>query len=323
MAQSATESIGGARRAPAPNTPAKRYWRGVIKNWQLYVFLLPAFVYVLIFNYAPMYGVVMAFKQYSLRAGIWGSPWIDPIYKNFRLFFDGRMFADVLRNTVTLSLYGLIAGFPFPILLALMLNEVKSKRYMKFVQNVTYTPYFISTVVIVGMIRLFFTGTGIVNSIFARFGVAPVLFLNQAGYFPHMYIWSGIWQTVGYGSIIYFAALSGVPPELHEAAVIDGASRLRRIWHINLPHIRPTIVILLILDAGRIMNVGFEKIYLMQSSLNLAQSEVISTYIYKVGVTKQNFSIGAAVGLFNNVINMALLIIVNWVAGKIGETSLF
>ena len=300
-----------------------RYWYGVFKNWQLYVFLLPAFVYVILFNYVPMYGVIMAFKNYSLRAGIIGSPWADPLLKNFKLFFDGRMFLDVLRNTVTISLYGLIAGFPFPIILALMLNEVKNKRYMKFVQNITYTPFFISTVVIVGMIKLFFTGSGIINSILKNFGAEPIMFLNQASYFPHMYIWSGIWQTVGYGSIIYFASLSGVPPELHEAAVIDGASRLRRIWHINMPHIRPTIVILLILDAGRIMNVGFEKIYLMQSSLNLAQSEVISTYIYKVGVTKSNFSLGAAVGLFNNVVNMALLIIVNWVAGKIGDTALF
>ena len=317
-------SISQMTTSPAkPLNRRKRYWFSIFKNWQLYVFIAPALIYTIIFCYTPMYGIQLAFKDFSMRAGITHSPWADPILKNFKLFLDGRMFRDVLLNTITLSLYGMIAGFPLPIILALMLNELKSKRFMKAVQNVTYAPHFISTVVIVGMIKLFFTNSGIINQLLDRINLGPVPFLNQANYFPHMYVWSGIWQGLGYSSIIYFASLSGVPPELHEAAVIDGASRFQRIWHINLPHIRQTIVILLILSTASIMSVGFEKIYLMQSSLNLSRSEVISTYIYKVGVTKRNFSLGTAVGLFNNVINLALMMLVNWIAGKIGDTSLF
>jgi putative aldouronate transport system permease protein len=300
-----------------------RYWRSIFRNWQLYVFILPAFLYVIVFNYFPMYGILMAFKDYNMRLGITASPWADPLYKNFAKFFDGRMFFDVLVNTVTISAYAIVAGFPFPILLALMLNELKNKRFMKIVQNVTYAPYFISTVVIVGMIKLFFTGSGIINQLITSVGASPIMFLNQAGYFQHLYIWTGIWQSVGYNSIIYFASLSGVSPELHEAAVMDGASQLRRIWHINLPHIRPTIVIMLILSAAGIMNVGFEKIFLMQNSLNMTKSNVISTYVYIVGVTQRNFSLGSAVGLFNNVINLSMLLLVNWIANKVGDTSLF
>jgi putative aldouronate transport system permease protein len=301
----------------------KRYWLSVFKNWQLYVFIAPALIYIIIFSYVPMYGIMLAFKDFSMRAGITHSPWADPIFKNFKVFLEGRMFRDVLLNTVSLSLYGMIAGFPLPILLALMLNELKNKRFMKIVQNVTYAPHFISMVVIVGMIKLFFTSSGIINQLLNTINLPPVAFLNQASYFPHIYVWSGVWQGIGYSSIIYFASLASVPPELHEAAVIDGASRFKRIWHINLPHIRGTIVILLILSTANIMSVGFEKIYLMQSSLNLAKSEVISTYIYKVGVTQRNFSLGTAVGLFNNVINLALMMLVNWIASKIGDTSLF
>jgi len=304
-------------------SPRKRYWLSVFKNWQLYVFMAPALLYIIIFSYVPMYGILLAFKDFSMRAGITHSPWADPIFKSFKLFLDGRMFRDVLLNTVTLSLYGMIAGFPLPILLALMLNELKNKRFMKIIQNVTYAPHFISTVVIVGMIKLFFTSGGVVNQLLGMINIDPVSFLNQASYFPHMYIWSDIWQGIGYSSIIYFASLSSVPPELHEAAVIDGASRFKRIWYINLPHIQGTIVILLILSTANIMTIGFEKIYLMQSSLNLSKSEVISTYIYKVGITQRNFSLGTAVGLFNNVINLALMLLVNWIAGKIGDTSLF
>ena len=320
-------TTGGSTQLTTPQntllTPRKRNWFSVFKNWQLYIFLLPALIYILIFSYYPMYGIVMAFKDFSMRAGITASPWADPLFKHFQLFLDGRMFKDVLLNTLSLSLYGMIAGFPLPIILALMLNELKNKRFMKLVQNVTYAPHFISTVVIVGMIKLFFTNTGIINEFLGMINLGPVPFLNLADYFPHIYIWSGIWQGLGYSSIIYFAALSSVPPELHEAAVIDGASRFKRIWHINLPHIKQTIVILLILNTANIMTIGFEKIFLMQSSLNLSKSEVISTYIYKVGVTQRNFSMGTAVGLFNNVINLVLMLAVNWIASKVGETSLF
>jgi putative aldouronate transport system permease protein len=303
--------------------PRRRYWRSVFRNWQLYVFIAPAFIYILIFNYFPMYGVQLAFKNLSLRAGITRSPWADPAFKHFIEFFSSRKFTTVIRNTLFINLYGLLAGFPFPIFLAIMLNELTNMRYRKIVQNVTYAPYFISTVVMVGVIKLFFANNGIVNQLIGLLSVEPVAFLNKGNLFSHLYVWSGIWQSVGYSSIIYFASLSGVSPELHEAAICDGASRLRRIWHINLPHIRPTIVILLILNCAYLMNVGFEKIYLMQNAINIENSEVFSTYVYQLLIKQRNYGLGAAVGLFQNVINIIIMLTVNWIAGKVGETSLF
>ena len=304
-------------------SPRQRYWYSVFKNWQLYVFIAPAFIYIIIFNYFPMYGVQLAFKDLSLRLGITRSPWADPVFKHFIQFWSGRKFFPVMWNTIYLNLYGLIAGFPFPIILALMLNELKSKKYMKLVQNVTYAPHFISVVVLVGVIKVFFQQTGIINQLLGLIGIEPVAFLMRGALFPHLYIWTGVWQGIGYSSIIYFAALSGVSPELHEAAIIDGASRMQRIWHINMPHIRPTVVILLILNTAYLMNVGFEKIFLMQSALNQQYSEVISTYIYKLGIQQRNYSLAGAVGLFQNVINIVIMLIVNWVAGRVSETSLF
>ena len=301
----------------------RRYWYSVFRNWQLYAFLMPAFIYILIFNYFPMYGVQLAFKDLSIRAGITASPWANPIFKYFTAFFQSRKFTTVIRNTLVINLYGLAAGFPFPILLAIMLNELKSMRYRKLVQNITYAPFFISMVVIVGVIRLFFVQNGVVNQLMGLVGVAPVAFLNQGKLFSHLYVWSGIWQNVGYNSIIYFAALSGVSPELHEAAIMDGASRLRRIWHINLPHIRPTIIILLILNCAYLMNVGFEKIYLMQNAINIEYSEVFSTYVYQLLIQQRNYGLGAAVGLFQNLVNIAIMLTVNFVAARVGETSLF
>ena len=301
----------------------KRYWGSIFRNWQLYVFIAPAFIYVLIFNYFPMYGVQLAFKDLSIRAGITASPWATPIFKHFTMFFESQKFMTVMRNTVFLNLYGLIAGFPFPIILAILLNELKSMKYRKVVQNVTYAPYFISTVVMVGVLKLFFANNGIINQLIALLGIEPVQFLNKGSLFSHLYIWSGIWQNIGYNSIIYFAALSGVSPELHEAAIIDGASKLNRVWHINLPHIRPTIVILLILNCAYLMNIGFEKIYLMQNAINIEQSEVFSTYVYQLLMKQGNYGLGAAVGLFQNVVNIVIMVSVNWVAGKISETTLF
>jgi len=304
-------------------SPQRRYWLSIFRNWQLYVFIAPAFVYILIFNYIPMYGVQLAFKNLSMRAGITASPWVDPIFKHFKDFFESYKFYDVIRNTLYINIYRLIAGFPFPIILAILLNELKSMRYRKIVQNVTYAPYFISTVVMVGVIKLFFAQKGIINQLTTLIGIAPVAFLQQGRLFAPLYIWTGIWQTVGYSSIIYFAALAGVSPELHEAAIMDGASRLRRIWHINLPHIRPTIIILLILDCAYLMNVGFEKIHLMQNAINIQYSEVFATYVYQLLMKQRNYGLGAAVGLFQNVINILLMLSVNWIAGKVSETSLF
>jgi putative aldouronate transport system permease protein len=303
-------------------SPRRRYWRSVFTNWQLYLFIAPAVVFFIIFAYAPMYGVQLAFKDFSLRAGITASPWAEPIFRHFSLFMNSTQFYNILRNTLAISIYGTLVGFPIPILLAIMLNEMKNKRYMKVIQNVTYAPHFISMVVIVGMINLFFSQSGMVNQFLGLANISPVNFLMQERHFIHLFVWSGVWQSMGFASIIYFAALSGVSPELHEAAIIDGASRLRRIWHINLPHILPTIVILLILETGRVMNVNFERVYLMQTGINLARSEVLITYVYKLGIIAGNFSLGSAVNLFNNVINMFMLLIVNWVARKTSESSL-
>ena len=270
-----------------------------------------------------MYGVQLAFKDFSPKLGIWGSQWSEPLFKYFRMFLNSYKFSTILRNTLTISFYSLLANFPLPIILALLLNEVKSQKYKKLIQNITYAPYFISIVVLIGMINLFFNYTGVINQAIALFGLEKINFLAQERLFSHLYVWSGVWQNTGYASVIYFAALSTVPQEHHEAAIIDGASRIKRIVYINLPYIMPTIVILLILSAGRIMSVGFEKVFLMQNTVILGASEIIATYVYKLGIQDRNYSLSGAVGLFNNVINLILLIIVNSIARKLGETSLW
>lgn len=300
-------------------------WRLVRRNYELYLFLLPAFLAILIFHYGPMYGLLMAFQDFSLTKGIWGSPWASHYgFGNFIAFVTGFNFWQLIRNTVTISLYSLLAGFPMPIILALMLNEVRNVRFKKIVQNVTYAPHFISTVVMVGMIITFLSPSiGIVNKLIEALGGHAIPFMQKPEYFRHIYVWSGIWQHTGYSSIIYLAALSNIDPELHEAARVDGASRLQRIRHINIPGILPTMVTLLILNSGAIMNVGFEKIFLMQNSLNLSVSQVISTYVYTLGILGRQFSLPSAIGMFNSVVNLILLVIVNSIARKVGSTSLW
>lgn len=300
----------------------KHYKLMLIKrNWALYLFILPAFLYFLIFSYVPMYGVQIAFKDFIASEGILGSPWVG--FKHFELFFGSRWFLVTLKNTLCLSLYYLAISFPAPIILALMLNEVKNTKLKKIVQNATYLPHFISTVVLVGMISMFFSRSGIVNQIGAFLGMEPTIFLSKENLFNDIYVWSGVWQDIGWGSIIYFAALSGVSSELHEAAIVDGATRLQRIRHVNLPAIMPTIVIMLIMSIGTIMNLSFEKVLLMQNPQNLGASEVISTYVYKLGIQQAKYSMSSAVGLFNNVINLILLVTVNKISRKVSDTSLW
>jgi putative aldouronate transport system permease protein len=270
-----------------------------------------------------MYGVQIAFKDFIATKGFGGSPWADPLFKHFITFFSSVRFGEIFWNTIRISLYYLLVSFPAPIILALMINEVRGTRFKKLVQNITYMPYFISTVVLVGMIDLFFSNSGLANQLTGLFGLEPVLFLQKEALFDHMYVWSGVWQATGYGSVIYFAALAGVSPELHEAATIDGATRLQRVIHVNIPAIMPTIIIMLIISVGGIMNLSFEKVLLMQKDINIASSEVISTYVYKLGIQKAQYSLSSAVGLFNNLINLALLIMVNRIARKVGETSLW
>ncbi len=293
----------------------------VWKYRQLYLLLLPALIYVLIFNYGPLYGVQIAFKNFRGALGIEKSPWVG--FQHFIDFFQGYYFWDLIRNTLLLSLYSLIVSFPIPIIVALILNEAGPKL-KRTAQTILYAPHFISTVVLAGMIVIMFSkSTGVVNNVMELLGMERYYFMGEEGAFRHLYVWSGVWQQMGWNAIIYIAALSGVDPSLHEAASVDGASRMQRIIHINLPTIRPTIVIMLIMSIGSIASVGYEKVYLLQTDLNVAVSEVISTYVYKRGIISQSYSFSAAVGLFNNVINVIMLLIANTISRKVSDTSLF
>lgn len=292
------------------------------KNWQFWaLFALPV-IYLIIFNYIPMGGIILAFKRFSPRKGIFGSDFVGLMY--FRQFLGAPSSLRIIRNTLRLGVYSLLVGFPIPILLALAINEVKHQRLKKFVQIVTYAPYFISLVVLVGiMMRIMDLRTGILNHLIVALGGKPVNFFGSKDIFPHLYVWSGVWQISGYASIIYIAALSGVNPELQEAAIIDGASRVQRIWNVDLPAIRPTIVMMLIFNVGQIMNIGFEKAYLMKNSVNQANAEIISTFVYEIGLKNGDFSFSTAVGLFNSVISLLLFVFVNEISKRLTETSVW
>ncbi|KRE95874.1 sugar ABC transporter permease [Paenibacillus sp. Soil766] len=297
-------------------------WRPFRKNWDLYLLAIPVLIYFIIFEYFPMYGLQIAFKNFVASKGIWGSPWVGLVH--FERFFDSYYFWRLIENTLGIGIYELVVGFPLPILLALMINEVKNGIYRRFVQTVTYAPHFLSTVVLVGLIFIFLSPqTGIVNQLIKLFGGDPVSFMMSAGWFKTIYVLSGAWQHMGWSSIIYLAALAGVDQQLHEAARVDGASRIRRIWHINLPGIMPTIVTLLILNVGRILSVGFEKVFLMQNQLNMETSDIIATHVYRMGIAGAQYSYSTAVGLFNAVITFIMLIVVNYLARKVNETSLW
>lgn len=300
----------------------KSSWYKLKKSWRLYVLLLPAVLYLAIFHYVPIYGLQIAFKDFVPSLGIIGSKWVG--LKHFNYFVTSPQFAILLRNTVLLSVMTLIFSFPLPLLLALMLNETRTLWFKKLVQNITYAPHFISTVVLCGMVIGFLSpSSGIINSFIKLLGGEAVDFMGKEQYWRPIYIISGIWKDTGWASIIYLGALSGVDPQLHEAAHIDGASRLQRIWHINVPGILPTAVLLFIMNCGQIMSVGFEKVYLLQNSLNLPVSEVISTYVYKTGLLGAKYSYTSAIGLFNSLINVTLLLIVNKISSKVSDIMLF
>ncbi|HLU23008.1 ABC transporter permease [Lederbergia graminis] len=283
--------------------------------------LLPITWYV-IFQYGPMYGIQIAFKDFHPAYGFAGSEWVG--FENFERFFSSYYLGRLLWNTFSISMLSLLIAFPIPILLALLISEIQNKRLKKLVQNVTYVPHFISLVVIVGMLSLFLNANGgFVNVVLNTFGIESIPFMAKAEWFKTIFIGSNIWQNMGWQSIIYIAALSGIDPELYEAAKMDGASRFQRVLHVSLPGIFPVIIILLILDIGQFMNVGFEKILLMQNNLNLASSEVIQTFVYKNGILNGDFSYSTAIGLFNSLINFTLLIIINQYAKKKAETSLW
>lgn len=300
-----------------------RYLSRYIRNYyQLYLLILPAVVFIIVFNYWPMYGIQIAFKDFRPGRGFAGSEWVG--LEHFIRFFKTPTVWKLIRNTLGISLYGLAAGFPIPILLAVMINEVRSARFRKTVQMITYAPYFLSTVVLCGMVLLFLEkNTGFFNALVVLFGGEAKDWINKKEYLWSIYVWSGIWQGAGWGSIIYLAALSTVSQEIVEASIIDGANRLQKIFHVDLPAIVPTIIILLILSIGSLIGVGYEKILLLQTSLNMDTSDVLSTYTYRLGIIGGQYDYTTAIGLANSLVNALLLVLVNSIARKAGETSLW
>ncbi|MBP1176402.1 MULTISPECIES: ABC transporter permease [unclassified Paenibacillus] len=289
----------------------------MVRNYILYLFLLPSIILTVIFKYIPMYGSIIAFKNFSPRKGIMGSEWVG--FEHFQRFLSSPNFYDILMNTLKLSAYGLILGFPVPIILALMLNLIRGAKLKKNIQLIVYAPNFISVVVVAGMLFVFLSPAGIVNALVTTFTGKPISFMTDPAYFRTVYILSGIWQTAGWSSIIYVATLANVDPQLHDAATIDGASLMKRIFHIDLPALKPVMAVLFILAAGGIMSIGYEKAYLMQTALNTPTSEIIATYVYKVGLQSGDYAYSTAIGLFNSVINVFLLIFVNTVVKKLNE----
>jgi putative aldouronate transport system permease protein len=298
-------------------------WERIKKNKQLYIFLLPALLFIIIYRYGPMAGLILAFKDFSYKLGIFGSPWVG--FDHFVKFFSYYRFAEIFFNTLILAVYKLVAFFPFPIILALSLNEIANPRTKKIIQTITYAPYFISLVVIVGILyQLFSPHFGIFSSIITFInGGTKTDIMSDPNNFRHLFVWTDIWQLTGYSAILYIASLSSIPPERYEAAYMDGASKFQRIIYIDIPALIPTATILLILDVGRMMNISFEKVILLQNPLNLRTSEVLTTYLYKSGILEGAFDYATAGGLFNSVINFILIISVNAIARRLGETSLW
>ena len=291
-------------------------------NWQFWVIIAVPIIYAIIFAYIPMAGIVLAFQDFSIRKGIFGSEWVGLRY--FKQFLTSTSSVLVIKNTLILGIYSFLASYPVPIQLAIGINEMRAKRYKKAVQMVTYAPYFISIVVLVGMMmQMMDLRSGIINVFIQKLGFSPINFFGDPKIFRHLYVWSGVWQSAGYASIIYLAALSGVSKELQEAAIVDGANRVKRILHVDIPAILPTIIIMLIFNCASIVSIGLDKVFLMQNSLNASVSEVISTFVYKVGVVNSNIGFSTAAGLFQSVVSFVLLVIVNRVCKKITENSLW
>lgn len=307
--------------SPHAGASLKKWFGRLHKNRQLYVLILPAIISVFIFHYIPIYGVQVAFKDFRASMEIWGSPWVG--LKHFARFFEMPFFGMMIRNTLSISLYSL-ATFPCAVIVALLLNELRNERFKKVIQMVSYAPHFVSTVVVCSMVLIFFDkNRGLANNVLALLGRERISFIETPKYFSSLYVWSGVWSSVGWNTIIYLAALSSISPEMIEAARIDGASQWKILWHINVPSILPTIVTLLILNTGSILSVGFEKIYLLQNPLNLDASRVISTYVYEVGMGSGQFSYSTAIGLFNNVVNVVCIVLVNQISRTVTHISMW
>lgn len=300
---------------------AARLCRDIRTNYILYLMIVPVVAYYVLFSYVPMLGAQLAFKDYFIKKGIWGSPWVG--FDHFRRFFSSYNFPNLIWNTVSISLYNLIFGTIMPIMFSMMVNYINHTRWKKTLQMVTYMPYFISTVVLVGMLNIFLGDSGIINVFMEKISDSTIPFMSSNNTFRMVYTWSGVWQTLGFSSVVYIAALSGVDVQIHEAAIVDGASIWQRIWHIDLMEIRPTILVLFILGIGNVINVGYEKVLLMQNPLNTATSEVLSTYVYKMGLINSDYGFSTAVGLFNSFISMVLLIASNCVAKRLAGYSIW
>jgi putative aldouronate transport system permease protein len=323
----AAVTMGMAERARKNGEagPIARFWRALIKdvkrNRYIYLMLGPVVAYYLLFHYGPMYGAQIAFRQFSPGKGIWGSRWVG--LAHLESFVKGFYFTRLMRNTLMISALELLFGFPAPIILALLLNEVRWNPFKRVVQTITYMPHFISMVVVIGIMVDFLARDGLVNNVLSAFGAAPTAFLQEPGWFRPLYVGSGIWQNVGWSSIVYLAALANIDPTLYEAAMVDGAGRFRQLVHITLPGIAPTIIILLILRIGNLMSVGYQKVILMYNPLTYETGDVIMSYVYRKGILEMGFSFSAAVGLFNSVINFALVILANNISRRVNETSLW
>lgn len=300
----------------------KTRYRKISKSIPLYILLLPSAILLFCFAYLPLGGIIMAFEDFNPRQGIMGSQFVG--FKHFIQYFNSYQFPITIKNTLVISFYGILVGFPLPILLALMCNQMRTRLFKKVFQVITYLPHFISTMVMCGLILIFLSpSSGMIANVFALFGKEFPNLMASTGAFKHIYVWTDVWQNLGWDSIIYLAALAGIDPTYYEAAVIDGASTLQKIKYIDIPLIMPTAMILLILRAGSILGVGFEKVYLLQNAQNLGASEIISTYVYKIGMQSAQYSLSTAIGLFNTVVNVAVLLMVNLIARKITSTSLF
>ena len=306
-----------------PNVGDRSFIERLGRWWQLSVLLLPALVWLILFAYYPMYGLVIAFKDFKIRAGILASPWISPWYKHFADFFSTSIAKTTIVNTVLLSLYQLLFSFWVPVVFALLLNQIRSNRGRKLVQTISYAPYFLSNVVLVCIISVLFSSTGVVNNVIQATGGGIRNFTSEAQYFRPLYIGSTIWQSMGFNAIIYIAALTGISPEYYEAALIDGANKFQRVWYIDLPLIMPTVILMFILAVGNIMTIGYEKAWLMQAGGNTSVSEIISTYVYKTGLQSAQYSFATAVGLFNSVVNFIILVLANIVSKKTADISIF
>ena len=292
-----------------------------MRNWELYLLVLPVLIFYFLFSYKPMYGALIAFKNYKPALGFAGSPWVG--FANFERFFTSPFFGRLLRNTLALSFELLIFGFPAPIILALLLNEVTNKPFKKTVQTLTYLPHFISVIVVAGMLTDFCMSTGLINDIIAFFGGERSPLLQNPQLYRTIYVISDIWQQVGWGSIIYLSALSGVDSQLYDAAAIDGADRFHQLLHVTLPGIMPTIITMLILKIGSLMSIGYEKTILLYNPSTYETADIISSYVYRVGLLEQGWSYSTAIGLFNSVINLILLVITNKMSKKLADTSLW